>query len=168
MYTFQWTVSWLASMENSFAFCLCAVGKQTDGGFNDLKLPGSLIYADEDLDEAAKRVLNELTGLKNIKMSQFKAYTPKIVRLIRKTCCGWNVFIALRIIKSAGLLRRLSFFIENWPAKPAADWYVWCLLDSAVGSESPGVRPYSDISRRACFYTPLCGNKSIGNVRSLA
>lgn len=85
------------------------IGKQTDGGFNDLKLPGSLIYADEDLDEAAKRVLNELTGLKNIKMSQFKAYTPKIVRLIRKTCCGWNVFIALRIIKSAGLLRSLIF-----------------------------------------------------------
>ena len=73
------------------------IGKQTDGGFNDLKLPGSLIYADEDLDEAAKRVLNEITGLKNIKMSQFKA------------CCGWNVFIALRIIKSGGLLRSLIF-----------------------------------------------------------
>lgn len=53
------------------------IGKQTDGEFNDLKLPGSLIYADEDLDEAAKRVLNELTGLKNIKMSQFKAYGSK-------------------------------------------------------------------------------------------
>lgn len=50
------------------------VGKQTDGRFNDMKLPGSLIYADEDLDEAAMRVLNELTGLKNIKMAQFKAY----------------------------------------------------------------------------------------------
>ena len=53
------------------------IGKQKDGEFNDLKLPGSLIYADEDLDEAAKRVLNELTGLKNIKMSQFKAYGSK-------------------------------------------------------------------------------------------
>ncbi len=31
-----------------------------------MKLPGSLIYMDEDLDEAAKRVLNELTGLKNV------------------------------------------------------------------------------------------------------
>ena len=31
------------------------VGKQTDGQFNDWKLPGSPIYVDEDLDDAAKR-----------------------------------------------------------------------------------------------------------------
>lgn len=43
-------------------------------GLNDMKLPGSLIYEDEDLDVAAKRVLKELTGLKNVKMKQFKAY----------------------------------------------------------------------------------------------
>lgn len=53
------------------------MGKQIDGEVNDMKLPGSLIYADEDLDDAAKRVLNELTGLKNIKMTQFKAYGSK-------------------------------------------------------------------------------------------
>ncbi|WP_300728394.1 NUDIX domain-containing protein [uncultured Bacteroides sp.] len=53
------------------------IGKQPDADVNDLKLPGSLIYADEDLDEAAKRVLNELTGLKNVKMTQFKAYGSK-------------------------------------------------------------------------------------------
>lgn len=53
------------------------VGKQTDGKFNDWKLPGSPIYVDEDLDEAAKRVLTELTGLKNIRMNQFKAYGSK-------------------------------------------------------------------------------------------
>lgn len=53
------------------------VGKQTDGEFNDWKLPGSPIYMDEDLDDAAKRVLTELTGLKNIRMNQFKAYGSK-------------------------------------------------------------------------------------------
>lgn len=53
------------------------IGKQAEGEYNDLKLPGSLIYADEDLDDAAKRVLTELTGLKNIRMSQFKAYGSK-------------------------------------------------------------------------------------------
>lgn len=53
------------------------VGKQQEFGVNDMKLPGSLIYNDEDLDEAAKRVLNELTGLKNVKMMQFKAYGSK-------------------------------------------------------------------------------------------
>ncbi len=45
--------------------------------YNTMKLPGSLIYDDENLDEAAKRVLSELTGLKNVKMSQFKAYGSK-------------------------------------------------------------------------------------------
>ncbi|WP_296259709.1 NUDIX domain-containing protein [uncultured Phocaeicola sp.] len=53
------------------------VGKRTDGTFNDWKLPGSPIYVDEDLDEAAKRVLTELAGLKNIRMNQFKAYGSK-------------------------------------------------------------------------------------------
>jgi ADP-ribose pyrophosphatase YjhB (NUDIX family) len=38
------------------------------------KLPGSLIYMDEDLDDAAQRVLNELTGLTQVKMLQFRAF----------------------------------------------------------------------------------------------
>lgn len=53
------------------------VGRQPDENLNMQKLPGSLIYADEDLDDAAKRVLTELTGLKNIRMRQFKAYGSK-------------------------------------------------------------------------------------------
>lgn len=53
------------------------VGKQAEDGYNNMKLPGSLIYDDEDLDEAANRVLNELTGLKNVKLAQFKAYGSK-------------------------------------------------------------------------------------------
>ena len=32
------------------------VGRQPDADLNVLKLPGSLIYANEDLDDAAKRV----------------------------------------------------------------------------------------------------------------
>lgn len=44
---------------------------------HDMKLPGSLIYMDEDLDGAAKRVLNELTGLKNVNLMQFKAFGSK-------------------------------------------------------------------------------------------
>lgn len=53
------------------------IGKGAGSEYNDMKLPGSLIYADEDLDDAAKRVLTELTGLKNIRMNQFKAYGSK-------------------------------------------------------------------------------------------
>lgn len=53
------------------------LGKLSDETLNNMKLPGSLIYDDEDLDDAAKRVLNELTGLKNVKMMQFRAYGSK-------------------------------------------------------------------------------------------
>lgn len=55
-----------------------------------MKLPGSLIYMDEDLDEAAQRVLNELTGLKNVNLMQFKAFGSKTGRRTRKTFIGWN------------------------------------------------------------------------------
>lgn len=44
---------------------------------HDMKLPGSLIYMDENLDEAAQRVLEELTGLKNQPLVQFKAFGSK-------------------------------------------------------------------------------------------
>lgn len=52
-------------------------GEEQGEVFHDMKLPGSLIYMDEDLDEAAKRVLNELTGLKNVRLVQFKAFGSK-------------------------------------------------------------------------------------------
>lgn len=41
----------------------------------DLKLPGSVIYHEEDTDKAAGRVLNELTGIKKIKLKQFKCFS---------------------------------------------------------------------------------------------
>lgn len=45
--------------------------------YNDMKLPGSLIYQDEDLDEAASRVLHELTGIKDVTLTQFKTFGSK-------------------------------------------------------------------------------------------
>lgn len=44
-----------------------------------MKLPGSLIYEDldDDLDEAARRVLFELTGVKDINLLQFQAFGSK-------------------------------------------------------------------------------------------
>ncbi len=48
--------------------------QENTGEYNDVKLPGSIIYMDEGLDEAAARVLAELTGLKNIPLSQFYSF----------------------------------------------------------------------------------------------
>ena len=53
------------------------VGEEDGQVFHDMKLPGSLIYKDENLDEAASRVLEELTGLKKIPLLQFKAFGSK-------------------------------------------------------------------------------------------
>ena len=53
------------------------VGEEKGEIFHDMKLPGRLIYMDEDLDEAAQRVLRELTGLKNVNLMQFKAFGSK-------------------------------------------------------------------------------------------
>lgn len=40
----------------------------------DMKLPGDLIYQDEDLDDAAQRVLTEQAGIRRMALIQFKAY----------------------------------------------------------------------------------------------
>jgi ADP-ribose pyrophosphatase YjhB (NUDIX family) len=55
------------------------------------KLPGSIIYQEEGLDEAAQRVLYELTGLNNIPLHQFRAFgetdrtsNPRDVRWLRR------------------------------------------------------------------------------------
>ena len=58
----------------------------------DMKLPGGLIYQDEDLDAAALRVLNEQTGIKRMPFVQFKAFgsrnrtdNPKDVKWLEHT-----------------------------------------------------------------------------------
>ena len=38
------------------------------------KLPGSLIFSNEDVDDAAERVLHELTGIKKMVLKQFKCF----------------------------------------------------------------------------------------------
>jgi hypothetical protein len=52
-------------------------GEENGKVYHDMKLPGSLIYMDEDLDEAAQRVLHELTGIRNVRLVQFKAFGSK-------------------------------------------------------------------------------------------
>lgn len=45
-----------------------------EGSTGSFKLPGSLINMDENLDEAASRVLFQLTGLSAVNMLQFRAF----------------------------------------------------------------------------------------------
>ncbi|MDR1555654.1 MAG: NUDIX domain-containing protein [Tannerellaceae bacterium] len=48
--------------------------KDAGTGKTEYKLPGSLIYETEDLDEAACRILNETTGLKRVLLKQFRSF----------------------------------------------------------------------------------------------
>lgn len=49
-------------------------GSENGTEYHDMKLPGSLIYEDEDLNEAASRVLYELTGIRDVELVQFKTF----------------------------------------------------------------------------------------------
>ena len=49
--------------------------KNFPAGEEKLKLPGSLIYQEEDSDTAAARVLYELTGIRKMALRQFKSFT---------------------------------------------------------------------------------------------
>lgn len=62
------------------------------GGEGALALPGNLIFEDEDLDQAAERVLKELTNLDEIFLEQFKSFgNPN--RLDKKEDQEWLKFI---------------------------------------------------------------------------
>ena len=56
--------------------------------FNDLTLTGNHIYEDEDLDEAAARVLFDLTGLQDIYLEQFKTFGA-LDRIKRENDRAW-------------------------------------------------------------------------------
>jgi ADP-ribose pyrophosphatase YjhB (NUDIX family) len=53
---------------------LTRTGMSEEGLYSDMKLPGSVIYETENLDDAAYRVLHELTGIKNIYLQQFHSF----------------------------------------------------------------------------------------------
>ncbi len=56
-------------------FNILLVQRNTDKkGIKNLKLPGSLIYNEEDVDDAAHRVLFELTGIKRMSLKQFRCF----------------------------------------------------------------------------------------------
>ncbi len=49
-------------------------GDTEEKASKNMKLPGSLIYDEEDVDDAAHRVLFELTGIKRMSLKQFRCF----------------------------------------------------------------------------------------------
>jgi Uncharacterized conserved protein len=64
--------------ENNELYALLVQRNSPKPSRNDLKLPGSLIYQNEDADLAAHRVLSELTGIRKMTLRQFKAFTSPL------------------------------------------------------------------------------------------
>jgi hypothetical protein len=55
--------------------CVLLTERRNAGtGQTEYKLPGSLIYETEDLDDAACRILNETTGLRRVLLRQFRSF----------------------------------------------------------------------------------------------
>ena len=95
--------------------------------YNDKKLPGSIILNDEDIDDAASRVLNELTGLKNIYLSQFKSFgnpartnNPRdILWLERTTQLKIGRIVTVAYVALIKIDRKLVFNADD----SSANWY---------------------------------------------
>ena len=95
--------------------------------YNDKKLPGSIILNDEDLDEAASRVLNELTGLKNIYLSQFRSLgipnrmtNPRdILWLERTTQLKIGRIVTVAYVALIKIDRKIVFNADDY----SANWY---------------------------------------------
>jgi len=95
--------------------------------FSDKKLPGSIIFEEEDLDEAATRILNELTGLKNIYLSQFRSFgnpnRTKNIRdrnwLERLTKMKIGRIVTVGYVALIKISRKIIFQSEN----TTANWY---------------------------------------------
>ena len=95
--------------------------------YNDKKLPGSIILNDEDLDEAASRVLNELTGLKNIYLSQFQSFgspnrmkDPRdVLWLERTTQLKIGRIVTVAYVALIKIDRKIVFNADDF----SANWY---------------------------------------------
>lgn len=95
--------------------------------YNDKKLPGSIIFNTEDLDEAASRVLIELTGLKNIYLSQFQSFgnphrtsNPRdVLWLERTTQLKIGRIVTVAYVALIKINRKLVFNAEG----TSVNWY---------------------------------------------
>ena len=95
--------------------------------YNDKKLPGSVIYAHESVDAAASRVLNELSGMKSVFLSQFKTFgdpertsNPRdLLWLEQTTNLKIDRIVTVGYIALLRIRRKLTFNC----ADASANWY---------------------------------------------
>ena len=101
--------------------------QENNRNHNDKKLSGSLIYMDENLDEAASRVLTELTGLKNIPLSQIYSFGyPKrsenprdLLWLENTTHTKIERIVTVGYIALININRKITFYEED----KSANWH---------------------------------------------
>jgi ADP-ribose pyrophosphatase YjhB (NUDIX family) len=62
---------------------------ERNSGSEKLKLPGGLVYNNELLQDAAARVLKELTCIENVSLKQFEVL-DSLDRMLEEDGCGWK------------------------------------------------------------------------------
>lgn len=100
-------------------------GKEINREYSDFKFPGSIIYANEDLDVAAERTVRDITGLKNIKLRQFKCFgSPDRTSSLRDTRWLENAMrqrvdriVTVGYIALIKMNRRRSTFAKEYDVK---------------------------------------------------
>ncbi len=120
--------------ENLKVLLIERMSSEFDDNFSDKKLPGSIIYEDENLDTAATRILNELTGLKNIFLSQFHSFgdpmrtsNPRDKNWLEKTTkMKIGRIVTVGYVALIKISRKIIFESENTTAK----WYDIKSLDT--------------------------------------
>jgi ADP-ribose pyrophosphatase YjhB (NUDIX family) len=103
---------------------------EPDSDYNDHKLPGSIIYMDENLDDAASRVLKELTGLEDMPLSQFRSFgephrscNPHDVLWLEKTMhTQAERIVTVGYVALVKIGRKVTSGLDGYPA----NWYNVC------------------------------------------
>ena len=108
--------------------------QENNNEYSDKKLPGSIIFMDENLDAAASRVLQELTGLKNIPLSQFHSFgepgrsgNPRDVFWLEKTTqTKIERIVTIGYVALIKINRKITIDSED----KSANWYPVVNIDT--------------------------------------
>ncbi|MGN1211824.1 MAG: NrtR DNA-binding winged helix domain-containing protein [Candidatus Cryptobacteroides sp.] len=92
--------------------------KRDDMETHNMKLPGHLVYSDETPDDAAERIMSDITGIEGLELNQFKTFSS-VARVSDPQDTGWLSFVTdnarERVVTIAyfTFLRTENFKIKN-------------------------------------------------------